>query len=119
MILYQIADAILIGKDVKRNKWADYLISAIRYSSESNNRIIAYLKVHMDEGDTVGESRTWAKDELLQAMAQGKTFATIQKDSKGNWKKGEDISITASSEIFIRSDQRKIPGDFLENLPGF
>jgi hypothetical protein len=119
LILYQIAKVILREEELKLNRWADYLISAIRYSSDSNNRVIAYLKVHMDEGDTVGESRTWTKDELLQAMAQGKTFTTIQKDSKGFWKKGEDVSITASSAIFIRSDQRKVPGDFLENLPGF
>jgi uncharacterized protein (DUF2147 family) len=100
-------------------KWADYLISAVRYNSDPNNRMIAYLKVHVDDGISVGESRTWTKEELIDALIKGKTFVTILRDGSGNWKKGSDVSVTASKEIFIRTDFKSIPGDFLEDLPDF
>jgi len=105
--------------NVKMNKWADYLISAVRYDSDPNNRMIAYLKVHEDVGESVGESRTWTKDELINALIHGKTFMTIIKDGSGNWKRGFEISIKSSKEIFIRTDVKNVPGDFLEDLPDF
>ena len=103
----------------KIDKWADYLISAVRYDSDLNNRMVAYLKVHEDVGHSVGESKTWTKAELIEALAKGKTFVTILRDGSGNWKKGYDVSITVSKEIFIRTDFKSIPGDFLEDLPDF
>ena len=106
-------------RSVKMNKWADYLISAVRYNSSSNNRTISYLKVHEDVGESVGESKTWTKDELIDALIKGKTFVTILKDGSGNWKRGSDVSIKSSKEIFIRTDVKNISGDFMEDLPDF
>lgn len=101
------------------NKWADYLISGVRYASGSNNRIISYLKIHIDNGNSLGESRTWTKAELLDALIQGKTFATVRKDGNGNWIRGEEVALSSFKEIFIRSDFRSIPGDYLDNISEF
>ncbi len=100
-------------------KWADYLISAVRYDTGLSNKIISYFKVHIDKGDSVGESRTWTKNELLDALIKGKTFVTILKDKNGKWMKGEEISIASMNEIFIRTDFKNTPEDFLDNLPDF
>ena len=102
-----------------KEKWADYLISAVRYDSNPNNRMIKYLKIHEDVGKSAGESKTWTKEELIDSLVKGKTFVTILRDGNGNWKKGGDVSITSSKEIFIRTDFKSITGDFLEDLPDF
>ena len=101
------------------NKWADYLISAVRYRSDSKNRIIAYFKIHTDNGASIGEIRTWTKEELLAALIDGKSFVTIAKKNNGKWMKGSEVSITSNKEVFIRTDFKNIPEDFLESLPEF
>jgi len=100
-------------------KWADYLISGIRYNSDSEKKIIAYLKVHIDNGDSVGESRTWTKDEVLKEFSKGKRFATIFKELNGKWRRGGEVSISQLNELFIRTDSNNIPGDYLEEIPEF
>jgi len=100
-------------------KWADYLVSAVRYEPGSNNRIITYFKVHEDIGNSIGESRTWTKDELLNELIRGKTFATILKDQNGKWIKGEEVTISSFKEIFVRSDFKNVPGDYLQNIAEF
>lgn len=100
-------------------KWADYLISAVRYDTSSKNRIISYFKIHTDTGDSVGESRTWTKDELLDALVHGKSFVTIKKKDNGKWMKVSEVSVTSNKEVFIRTDFRNIPEDFLEDISEF
>jgi hypothetical protein len=106
-------------KELKMNKWADYLVSAVRYAPGSGNRIITYFKVHEDTGNSIAEGRTWNKDELLTALIRGKTFFTIQKDENGKWIKGEEVSISSFKEIFVRSDFKNVPGDYLQNIAEF
>jgi len=100
-------------------KWADYLISAVRYNSDSGGKIVAYLKVHIDNGDSVGESRTWSKEEILKEFSKGNRFATIFKEFNGKWRKGEVVSISQLNELFIRTDSNNIPEDYLEEIPEF
>ena len=100
-------------------KWADYLISAVRYESGSEKRIISYLKVHKDNINFVGEGRTWSKEELLEALKEGNSLATIRKDSKGRWFKNNNVAISSFYETSISSDYNNIPGDYLENVPEF
>ena len=49
------------------NKWADYLISAIRYEDDNLKNSIAYLKVHPDFGQEIGAGSTWTKEEVINA----------------------------------------------------
>ena len=100
-------------------RWADYLISAVRYESGTDNRIIKYLKVHSDEIRFVGEGRTWSKTELLDALRNGKSIATIKKDKEGKWTKCHNVSLASYNESFIHSDFKNIPGDYLENISEF
>jgi hypothetical protein len=100
-------------------KWADYLISGVRYNSDSARRIISHFKVHIDNGDSVGESRTWTKEEVLKAFSNGQNFSAILKDSNGKWRRGEKISIVQLNELFIRTDSKNIPEDYLNEVHEF
>jgi hypothetical protein len=108
-----------MNEKTEKIRWADYLISAVRYESGTDNRIIAYLKVHSDEIKYVGEGRTWSKAELLDALKGGKSMVTIKKDKEGKWSKCQNVSLGIFSEVSIRSDLKKIPGDYLENVSEF
>jgi hypothetical protein len=101
------------------NKWADYLISAVRYKTDSSSKVIAYFKVHTDNGNSIGESITWSKEELLEALVKGNSFVTIIKKENGKWTKGMEVTISSNKEIFVRTDFRNIPEDLLESLPEF
>lgn len=100
-------------------RWADYLISSVRYESGTANRIIEYFKVHSDNVDSIGESRTWSKAELIAALMNGKSIATIRKDKEGKWIKCQNVTTASFKETFIHSDFKNIPGDYLENVSEF
>ncbi len=108
-----------MNEKVENVKWADYLISAVRYKQGSENRIIELFKVHEDEISLVGGSKTWFKDEVIEAFLEGKTLATIKKNSEGKWIKGQDVYISTYLTTVVHSVEKKIPGDYLENLPDF
>jgi hypothetical protein len=104
---------------MEKEKWADYLISAVRYEPASSKKIISYVKVHIDNGEDIGESKTWSKIELLEALNHGKTFITILKNGNGKWLKGEQITVSSFKEVFVRSDFRNLPGDYLDRVTEF
>ena len=99
-------------------KWADYGISAVRY--DQNNQYIDKVKVHLDNGGSIGQGETWSRKDVVSKIDDGKTFTTILKSSDGKWKKGQDVHvITVDGEQFLRTDANKRKSDNLENLPTF
>ncbi|MBV6418851.1 MAG: hypothetical protein DAHOPDDO_00061 [Ignavibacteriaceae bacterium] len=100
-------------------KWADYLISGVRYDSNSQHKVISYLRVHIDNGDTVAECRTWDKDEVLKAFSNGYKFLTIIKDNYGRWLKGKEITISRQNDSFIITDSTNTTNDSLQNILEF
>lgn len=98
------------------NKWADYLISAVRYNDDSQQKSIEYVKVHSDHGQEIGAGSTWTKEEVVSSMLDGKTFFTIVKGSTGEWKRGAQISlVTKNGKSFITDDEH-INLDFLTGI---
>ncbi len=108
-----------MNEKVELVKWADYLISAVRYESGSERRIISYAKVHKDNTSYVGECRTWSKEELLEVLREGKSLATIRRNNKGRWFKDQNVAISSVYETSVCSEYKNIPGDYLENVPEF
>ncbi|MEQ4539749.1 MAG: DUF3892 domain-containing protein [Billgrantia sp.] len=109
--------AFVTQEDRKMAKWADYGISAVRY--DSNDEYIDQVKVHKDNGDSIGAGETWSRKEVLSKMDDSKTFVTILKNDD-KWKKGEDVHIiTVEGRRFLRTDANKKSKDNLENLPRF
>ena len=101
-------------------KWADYLISAVRYDTSSGNRHISHLRVHPDSDTSVGMAETWTKDSVVSAINRRTGFVTIYKNPDGNWKKGEDVRVVViSSTSYLRTDANRIEADNLGSLPEF
>lgn len=89
------------------NKWADYLISAMRITQNPNNRLIAYFKVHKDKGECIGAGTTWTEDEVLEAIKKGNSFITIYKENNGRWKKGSGVQQILFDQLFRKSEKEE------------
>ena len=99
-------------------KWADYLISAVKYDSD-HEKIIS-VKTHEDKGDTVGDSYIEIRSKVVSNIENGYSYCTILKTNDKKWKKGEDIHIVKiDDEKFIRTDRNETKKDNLGNLPEF
>lgn len=98
-------------------KWADFLISAVRYSADGTH--IERVRVHEDLGDKVGSAKESLRTEVVRNIKSGKTYVTIFK-SQNEWNKGQDVHrIKVGNEEFIRTDKNQKARDNLENLPTF
>jgi len=102
-------------------KWADYLVSAVRHQVDSGKRIASHFKIHSDKGSSVSESTTWTKDEVLNAITKGKTFMTIYRENNGNWRRGSIVLLSKVEEFFLRTDSERAAAaaDNLTELPDF
>lgn len=101
-------------------KWADYLISAVRYETSSTEHHISQLRVHADRDDTMGPAETWTKNQVVVSINGGQRFKTIYKKADGKWYMGEDVRVVViDGESFLRTDANKIKADNLGELPEF
>ena len=101
-------------------KWADYLISGVRYSNSYGSKRISDLRVHTDGESSVGASSTWSKDRVVASIRSRNSFKTIYKGADGNWKKGEDVRVVIINyRDYLRTDANNIEEDNLGNLPEF
>lgn len=99
-------------------KWADYCISAVRYDSEHDH--IDSVRVHPDNGDSIGSSSEWTRASVVSSIDSGKSFITITSGSDGKWHKGADVHIiTVNGVRYLRTDNNSTGSDNLENLPEF
>ena len=100
-------------------KWADYLISAVRYNKEKTH--IEKVKVHVDNGSSVGKASDKTRQDVVDLIKKKKTFLTIyKKDSNENWSKGKDVIIVrVKDEDFIKTESNNKKEDNLENLPEY
>ena len=100
-------------------KWADYCISEVRYNPEHTH--IVKVKVHVDNGDTIGQPTEWTRNEVVTTIGDNKTFVTIVRSTDGkNWHKGEDVRIiTINGVRYLRTDANNKAADNLGNLPEF
>ena len=92
-------------------KWADYLISAVKYNSK--NRIIQ-VRQHQDFGVKIGEGEIIDRDSLTSNLKHGKTYMTVF-SSSDNWKPGDYVRIVKMPENYsIRTDDNKVEHDNLK-----
>lgn len=99
-------------------KWADYGISAVKYNSRGTH--IDQVRVHKDNGDSIGAPKVWLREQVVSALETGYTFVTIPKNNQGNWIRGRNVEIIkVNGTKYIRTDRNSIASDNLENLPRF
>ncbi|MDY0082246.1 MAG: hypothetical protein RBR74_03605 [Ignavibacteriaceae bacterium] len=112
--MFKVENNLLAG--FKMSKWADFLISAIRYENELIKNSISYLKVHPDYGEEIGAGYTWTKEEVINAMYEGKTFYTIIKEKTGEWTKGSLVALITRNGKSIITDSSTTDLDYFSNL---
>jgi hypothetical protein len=99
-------------------KWADYGISAVRYNSAHTH--IDKVKVHLDNGDTIGTAVEMTRQKVISLIKAGKTFVTILKNNDDKWIKGQPVYIiTINGTEYIKTVDNGKECDNLENLPEF
>jgi len=99
-------------------KWAHYGISAVRYTQDNSK--IEFVKVHIDNGDTMGGAETMSRDRVISLMKANYSFCTILKNTAGNWNKGADVILVGSwPNEYIRTDKNNTTRDNLGSLPTF
>lgn len=99
-------------------KWADFGISAVRYSADKTH--IERVMVHEDKDTAMGSGIEKTKEQVIAGMKLGQTYVTILKGDEGKWKRGQDVHIiVVDGEEFLRTDANKRKSDNLENLPEF
>lgn len=101
------------------SKWADYLITGVRYSAAGLH--IDRVQVREDLGDTVGSPKEMSRAEVVKLIAAGKTFctATKSKTDANKWSKGASVNVFPVETLFIKTKADKRENDNLENLPSF
>lgn len=97
-------------------KWADYLVSAVRYEDEFDSGKILYLKIHQHNEDEIGSGTTWSREEVIRAMQEGKTFITIFKNGTAEWIKGGRISLIKLRLGYALIDMDNSGRDLIANL---
>jgi len=86
-------------------KWADYLISAVRYNG--NHKITKVLQ-HEDKDGTVGEGIEVKRAEVASNIKNGKTYMTIYSGQKNTWKMGKKVNaFKVGGDYCIRVDNNK------------
>lgn len=101
-------------------KWADYLISAVRYEETETTKHISELKVYPDYSDGMGVEQIWSRQSVINAIDEEKTFKTIYINRDGKWVMGEDVrKVKVGKDYFLRTDANSKDKDNLGDLPEF
>ena len=100
------------------DKWADYLISKVRYNDKHTH--ITHVYVHVDKGDTVGGGVSETRQLVVNKIDSGYTFYTIFIGDDGKWKKGQKVVKDRVNNIdYITTRANGTSKDNLENLPEY
>jgi len=96
-------------------KWAEYLISEVRYSPD--HKRILQVKQHKDLDGEVSEGEIVERDIISSNIKKGITYMTIHNGSSATWKKGEKVKgFSVDGDYYIRTDKNKINLDNLGML---
>ena len=98
-------------------KWADFVISAVRYSPD--HKYISELKQHPDNDGEIGEGQIMDRATVAANIKKGKKYSTVF-NAGTNWKIGNEVrTFITDGEFFIRADKNKVARDNLGPLPEF
>jgi len=99
-------------------KWADYLISAVRYNNDNTHIIMA--KQRIDKGDKVSPPVEVSRLDVVTNLKNNYSYMTIYKNENKKWKMGEDVRIKqVGNSEFITTDPNETKKDNLGKLPEF
>lgn len=91
-------------------KWADYLISEVKYGK---NHQIEQAKIHTEDEKGVDQGTLVDRSQISHNIKNGKSYKTIFHGLKG-WKLGDTVQLNrVGGDSFIRIDKNKTEQDFL------
>lgn len=100
------------------SKWADYLISAVRFNEAGTH--IVKVKAHADNDDTVGTGYGMTRQDVISKIDDNITFATIYEGDNGKWKLGARVkTVTIDGTRYIKTHADGTKADNLDDLPIF
>ncbi|CAI3960654.1 unnamed protein product [Commensalibacter communis] len=99
-------------------KWADFVITAVRY--DENQEHIIKVKRRLDNGETLEKEEERTRSQVVNAIEnKGYTYVTSYKKN-GEWYKGKNVSIIkVDGKKYLRTDSNKTTQDNLGELPEF
>lgn len=98
-------------------KWADYLISAVRYNGD--HKIVKAIQ-HEDKDGAVGEGIEVERATLASNIKNGKKYMTIYSGPKNTWIMGKKVNTArVDGEYCIRVDSNKVDLDNLGDIVEF
>jgi len=98
-------------------KWADYLISEVKHSSDPS--VIDRVKVHEEHDNQIGIGVCYTRDWVINKIEnEGKSVCTITSARPDKWQMGAMVEvIEVNGNKFIRTDKNQIEKDNLGELP--
>jgi len=99
-------------------KWADYLISAVRFSKNGDHRYISHVLLHEDGENSIGIGVKKTKDEVIKLIDDEKTVRTIRWSYQtALWNNGAEVSTEKRGDIrYLRTHPDASVQDNLDNL---
>ncbi len=99
-------------------KWAEYLISEVRYNPDHHR--ILQVKQHKDLDGKVSEGEIVDMAVIASNLKKGISYMTVHNGSSETWKRGESIKgFQSGGEYHIRADKNKVNHDNLGMLNEF
>lgn len=99
-------------------KLANYCVSAVRYNDKGDQ--ILRVKVRDYNGKALGEPHTWARADMIKALDQGKSVATLKKSMEKKLVQGLPIELVLVKQMrFLRTDGNRTEKDVLQGIPEF
>jgi hypothetical protein len=100
------------------SKWADYVITAVRFNSAGTH--ITEVQVREDTGENLTSAKTKTRSNVVTQIESGYTYCTATEGSDGKWKKGAEVKVVKIDyEKFIKTKADTSKKDNLDNLPRF
>lgn len=99
-------------------KWADYVITEVRFNDKHTH--IDKVRARKDNGESLETPQEYARQTVVKAINDGTTFVTAFKTNDGKWTKGEDVFvIQINGTDYIKTKRDNTAKDNLDNLPEF
>ena len=99
-------------------KWADYLISAVK--TNSDQKIVDFFEVNSDLGNMVCQKQIISRHEVIDSIKKGFTYSTVFKTATGKWRKGDKVNlILIDGENYLKTNKKPDPQDQFDNVPEF
>jgi hypothetical protein len=97
-------------------KWADHLVSGVRYDSAEN--CLDAVRVHSDNGATIGDDCEMPRSRVVSLLESGMTFCTVTRNTETmNLERGPEIEVaTVDGRKYIRTDLDMLKKDHLGDI---